>query len=225
MSRKRLLDFCCKAGGTSMGYHMAGFEVVGVDKRRQPNFPFAFQKGNFLNITDRQIITIRRNFDAVAGSPPCQAYSTATPEPWLHEDLIPDFRWLVQEIGLPYVIENVPLAPLIRPIQICGSALALRVRRHRWFETNWDCYGTRCDHQWQERHKPYIAIRKGQGSKTRTGVINVFGRGDGTHLNGLKQVDIWRTAMGIDWMTSEELAQAIPPAYTYWIGKQLRQVV
>ena len=136
--RKRLLDFCSKAGGTSMGYHMAGFEVWGSDIQRQPNFPWRdrFYKFDITKLDDKQIANIGRNFDAVCGSPPCKGYSiTKTLATRAHPKLVEFTRWVFEEIGLPYIIENVPGAPLIQPVQICGSGLGLRVQRHRYSET------------------------------------------------------------------------------------------
>jgi len=222
--RKRLIDFCCKAGGTSMGYHMAGYDVVGVDREPQPNYPFAFYQDDIEYIDDRQIANIRRDYDAVAASVPCQAYSiTQTLSNGKHPMLIEYARWLLTEIDLPFVMENVPGAPLRNPVQVCGSALGLRVQRHRLFESNCDIRGTPCMHGWQNRDRRYIQVPNGPGSKRRTGIAYVYGRGDGTFFNGMKQVDIWRYAMGIDWMDTAELAQAIPPLYTFHIGKQLSE--
>jgi DNA (cytosine-5)-methyltransferase 1 len=196
--------------------------VTGVDIKPQPNYPFEFHQDDIELIDDRQIINIRNNYDAVAGSVPCQAYSiTQSLSNGKHPMLIEYARWLFDEIDLPYVLENVPGAPLIDPVQVCGSALGLRVQRHRLFESNCDIRGTICRHAWQDRDRRYVKVPNGPGSRYRTGMVSVYGNGDGTHFNGMKQVDIWRHAMGIDWMTTGELAQAIPPAYTFHIGKQL----
>jgi len=203
---------------------MAGFEVVGADKEPQPNFPFEFYRHDILEITDRQITNISRNFDAIAGSPPCQRYSKSyTPNRHEHPDLVAPFREIVQATGLPYIIENVPGAPLINPVQFCGSAFGIRVQRHRLFESNISLGGISCNHQWQERHKPYWRIENGPDSGRWRGIIKVFGTGDGTHHNGMRMVDLNRVAMGIDWMNQSELSQAIPPVYTFYIGRQLME--
>lgn len=227
--RPRIIDFCCKAGGTSMGYHMAGFDVVGIDKKDQPHYPFWLHVADFRFITDRGINNIRRNFDAVAGSPPCQAYTQGIKanQRLMHPNLIPDFRWLCDEIGLPYVIENVEQAPLIHPVTLCGSSFGLRVRRHRLFEANWPIKGIKCNHQWQDRHQPYRRRNTWDRKPRRTGVLNFFSGGGNARRNGMvySETDMFRIAMGIDWMTGEELGQAIPPVYTYYIGRQLMQII
>jgi DNA (cytosine-5)-methyltransferase 1 len=203
---------------------MAGFDVCGVDIEPQPHYPFQFYQDNIKDITDKQISRIARDYDAVAFSPPCKVHSILTPKRYKlnHEDLIPTARAIAKATGLPYIIENVPGAPLIDPVMVCGSALALRVRRHRFFESNMPLTGTTCRHEWQDRHQPYLVVSNGPGSERYAGVINVYGGGDGSHFENMKQLEIWRTAMGIDWMNIAELSQAIPPAYTFYLGKQMR---
>lgn len=222
--RRRLIDFCCKAGGTSMGYHMAGFEVVGIDSEMQPNYPFRFMQDDITKITDAEANRIRDNFDAVAASPPCKPYSvTKTLARRDHPKLVEVTRELLEYIDLPYVIENVPGAPLIKPVQVCGSAFGLRVQRHRLFESNCEIEGSKCFHEWQDRDLRYIQVPNGPSSERRTGIAYVYGRGDGTFFRGQSQHQIWSHAMGIDWMTTDELAQAIPPLYTLYIGTQLME--
>jgi DNA (cytosine-5)-methyltransferase 1 len=224
--QKKLLDLCCMAGGTSMGYHMAGFQVTGVDIDRQPNFPFEFMRDDITQITDKQAITIRRNFDAVAASPPCKGYGViktlSSPH---HPKLIPYVRELFEFIDLPYIIENVVGAPLSAPVQVCGSGLGLRVQRHRLFESNCDLIGVRCNHRWQDRDLRYLQIPNGRGSERMRGIVYVYGRGDGSHFRNYSQRAIWSHAMGIDWMSIDELSQAIPPLYTYHLGQQLMEYV
>lgn len=207
-----------------MGYHMAGFDVTGVDIENQPRYPFRFWRQDVMTITDKQINNIRKNFDAVGASPPCQEYSVTKKRfgGKSYPKLIEPTRELLESIELPYIIENVPGAPLISPVQLCGSAFGLRVRRHRIFESNTELYGIKCDHDWQLRHRPYRKIQFGAASETTTGTISVFGRGDGSFIGDLRQVDIWRVAMGIDWMITDELSEAIPPVYTFYLGQQLR---
>jgi len=218
----RLLDFCCKAGGTSMGYHMAGFNVVGIDIEPQPNFPFQFYVEDVMKIGDKQINGIRRNFDALAGSPPCQGFGALKalakqPKP----EILIRVREIFEAADLPYIIENVPGAPLIDPVQVCGSALGLRVQRHRMFESNCDIEGTPCEHLWQDRDKRYTHIPNKLYEDYRSGVVSVAGRGDGSHFQNQSQAEIWSHAMGIDWMNMEEMGQAIPPFFTWHLGKQL----
>lgn len=203
-----------------MGYHMAGFEVTGVDWEPQPAYPFKFWQDDVMNITDRQAISISRNFDAVAASPPCQGYSvTENMSSGMHPRLIGPTREFLEFIGLPFVIENVPGAPLREPVQLCGSAFGLRVRRHRLFESNMPIRGIQCNHGWQESHKPYACYgTREQGNKT--GVVGVYGFPNES-MEGIRNTELRRIAMGIDWMNGEELCQAIPPAYTFFLGRQL----
>jgi hypothetical protein len=131
----RLLDAFCGAGGAAMGYHMAGFEVVGVDIKPQKHFPFEFHQGDALEyIRDHG-----HEFDAIHASPPCQHYSmiqriTRNKDKW--PDLVDPVRQLVTASGLPFVIENVEGAPLRIDLMLCGSMFALRMIRHRIFESN-----------------------------------------------------------------------------------------
>lgn len=224
MGRPRLADLCCKAGGTSMGYHMAGFEVVGFDVEPQPHYPFEFRQADLLDLDPAALAD---EFDAIAASPPCQRHTTlaARQNGRVYPDLIPAARALAQATGLPYVIENVPGAPLLDPVQVCGSWFGLRVRRHRLFECSWVCAeGTTCAHDWQSRHRPYAALQgpsKG-ATRRRSGTISVHGGGQ---IEGGGERFYKAVAMGIDWMTAQELNQAIPPVYTLHIGRQLiRQV-
>ena len=136
MSRPRLLDLFCGAGGAATGYHRAGFDVVGVDNRPQPNYPFAYHLGNALEWLGEGYAG---GFDAIHASPPCQlfsAYQRANTRQKQHLNLIPETRELLRASGLPYVIENVPGAPLEDPVTICGVSVGLEVRRHRLFETS-----------------------------------------------------------------------------------------
>ena len=130
MTRPRLLDLFCGAGGAAMGYHRAGFEVVGVDINPQPRYPFEFHQADALEYP-------LAGFDAIHASPPCQRFSTMTKR-WArsssHSDLIEPTRSRLRESMLPYVIENVAGAPLVGPIRLCGSSFGLPVRRHRLFE-------------------------------------------------------------------------------------------
>jgi DNA (cytosine-5)-methyltransferase 1 len=119
---------------------------------------------------------------------------------------------------VPWVIENVPGAPLRRPFQLCGSSFGLRVRRHRWFETPLALLAPPCDHHWQDVD-PIYEIRQ-HGRSMRTGVCYVFGGGQAG-----QPVASWREAMELPGLTVDELSQAIPPAYTEWIGTQLLAVL
>jgi DNA (cytosine-5)-methyltransferase 1 len=216
MSRPVLLDLFSGAGGAAMGYHRAGFDVVGVDIVDQPRYPFAFVKGDALGRFS--VVAIADSFDAVHASPPCQAYSTTAS---LHRNeyprLIDATRELLLATGLPFVIENVAgaRADMREPITLCGSSFGLGVRRHRLFE----CHGFEvgmvppCDHGSQ----PEPVDVTGTGA-SRTGP-----RLDGKGGNSRKPRNLAhaREAMGIDYMTRQELSEAIPPAYTAFIGAQL----
>lgn len=213
-----------------MGYFMAlagaGYEVEGVDIEPQPNYPFRFIKGDALDINPRKA---RRRYSAVVGSPPCLGYTTlAVRYPHIkHERLIPATRDLMEEIGLPYIIENVENAgkDLIDPVRLCGSSFGLRVRRHRLFELGGGLSidnPPQCNHAWQDRHRPYRIHLSAQRRKERpeyTGIVPVHGTGQQLK-NGNSEFH-GSVAMGIDWMTKLELNQAIPPAYTYYLGRRL----
>ena len=227
----RLLDLFCGAGGAAMGYHHAGFEVVGVDINPQPNYPFEFHQldatalrmdanhgcwheSSLLSWLPGRSNVHLGKFDAVHASCPCQRYCPMTGDNRdRHPDLIASTRDLLVATGLPYVIENVPQAPLVDPVQLCGSAFGLMVRRHRSFETNWGLVGTDCYHA--EQGRPVGVY--GQHPDKRQHF-----RPDGTQ-RGTKATSLGHgsRAMGIDWMTWPELAESIPPAYTLHVGRQL----
>lgn len=202
----RLLDLFCGGGGSSMGYWLAGFEVVGVDIAKQLRYPFAFFQADALEFA----ITWGDRFDAIHASPPCQAYSRLAAR---HPDReYPDFvgttRDVLQKIGVPYVIENVPEAPLRDPVTLCGSSFDLgtddfQLRRHRAFEANWPLLGRVCVHD----DRPTISVAGHAGRASRNG--------SGTSAER-------REAMGIPWLAADALSEAIPPAYAESIGHQLQ---
>lgn len=219
MSRPLLVDLFCKAGGASVGYHRAGFEVVGVDVEPQPNYPFTFIKSDALLFLQEEDLS---DFDAIAASPPCQKFSTISGKHRKnHKNLIKPLRPLLEKTGLPYVIENVPGAPLVDPVKLCGEMFGLRVVRHRWFEVNWAL-----EQPPHPKHKGRTvgAQRRSRGSKMlyagdpEAYYFAVYGQTLGPYKGSLQD---WRSAMGIDWMEAHELSQAIPPAYTEWIGGKL----
>lgn len=226
----QLLDLFCGEGGAAYGYHAAGFEVYGVDIEPQPNYPFWFHQGDALEVLDRLRaglgVTFTSNLSglkrtlfieiihAVHASPPCQAHSTITPDKSKHVDLIPDVRDRLKLWRQPWVIENVEGAKkaLVDPVKLCGSSFGLQVRRHRYFETSFDLKAGECDH------------------KTQGTPIGVYGglrnrhweRPDGTS-RGRKATSLeeGREAMGMPWASWHGLTQAIPPAYSQFIGEQL----
>jgi DNA (cytosine-5)-methyltransferase 1 len=201
----RLLDLFCGAGGAGMGYHRAGFEVVGVDNRPQPHYPFEFHLADALEYVAEH----GREFDVIHASPPCQHHSVMSAcRPGLAEtypDLIASTRLLLEATDLPWVIENVPGSPVRPDLMLCGQALGLALYRHRLFESNVMLLSP---------GHPKHVIRAGRAGHWRPGqTISVSGH--------CAPVALARSAMGIDWTNRHELAEAIPPAYTEWIGAQL----
>jgi len=203
----RVLDLFCGAGGAAMGYHQAGFEVVGVDIKNQRNFPFEFHKADALGFP-------LEGFDLIHASPPCQAYSItgnlarAQGNKQSEIDLVEPTRQRLIESGIPYIIENVMGAPLIDPIMLCGSSFGLKVRRHRLFESSFPLTSLSCDH-------------KGQGRP-----VGVYGsKNDDIPQGGrtARTLEEGQEAMGIDWMPWSNLVLSIPPAYTKFIGEQAKE--
>jgi DNA (cytosine-5)-methyltransferase 1 len=206
----KLLDLYCKAGGASKGYQLAGFEVVGVDIKKQKRYPYKFIQADCLELMkDMEFL---KSFDVIAASPPCQTHSitqhlrNAQGKSTDKIDLIPQTREALIASGRPYVIENVPGSPLVNPIQMCGSSFGLKVRRHRLFESNIQLTSSICNHK--EQGKP----------------VGIYGSmrdeipGGGHTAKSIEQA---REAMGIDWMIWGELVEAIPPIYTKEIGTQI----
>jgi DNA (cytosine-5)-methyltransferase 1 len=214
-SRPRLLDLFCGAGGAGMGYHRSGFEVVGVDVKPQPNYPFEFIQANVL---DFGLVAggWHTEFDAIHASPPCQSFTAYRRKGHGvgdgYPDLIDPIRRLLRATGLPYVIENVGGAPLDQPVRLCGSSFGLDVRRHRFFESNVPLNAPPCDHGWQTPRFTPASNRTNLRRTVEVGVWRI-------------PLDVQQWAMGIDWMTLPELSEAIPPAYSEWIGTQLLQAL
>lgn len=198
-----------------MGYHRAGFRVIGVDCKPQPNYPFEFWHDDALETLAGLVERGPWPFGAIHASPPCQSFTAYRRRGGGvgdgYENLIPRTRFLLKRTGLPYVIENVAGAPLENPIQMCGSSFGLDVRRHRLFESNVPLTAPPCDHSWQTPRFPPATNRKNLRSTVEVGVWRI-------------PLKVQQEAMGIDWMTLRELSEAIPPAYTHHIGKQLMSV-
>ncbi len=223
MKRLRLLDLFCGGGGAAMGYHQAGFEVVGVDIKLQPRFPFACVQADALEYVSQH----GREYDLIHASPPCQGYSRLRHLPWLRDRvyplLIPVTRLALQATGKPWIIENVADAPLMGGV-LCGSALGLPISRHRRFECSHLLLFPPCP-----GHSILASGRATMSLKYRSsGGITGIKAGGQSRTPGIGHNAGWRAAaemMGIDWMIRDELAQAIPPAYTCWLGQQLRGMI
>jgi DNA (cytosine-5)-methyltransferase 1 len=239
MSRPKLLDLFSCAGGAGMGYNRAGFDVYGVDINPQPNYPFWFHQGDALKVTEELLLgravtftrpetryaPERRRYLGLSdltlghGSPPCQSYSdlahrNGNADKWPR--LIAPTRRLFQRMGIPYVIENVSGAEvdMLDPVTLCGTMFpGLRVLRHRLFETNWDLT--------VPPHGKHPLVFTHDKRKAHYGqldqdvsFVQVTGGGNCSIANA-------RDAMGVDWMTKAELNEALPPAYTEYIGRQM----
>jgi len=227
MTRPRLLDLCCGCGGCSAGYHRAGFDVVGVDIVRQPDYPYPFRLGNALTYP-------LDGFDVVHASPPCKAHTemgtihrgrrqAALFDAHEHGDILvatlERLRAWAADTGGVWVIENVPgrgdnRTPMpADSVTYCGSSFGLRVRRHGLFASNVVLAAPACRHA--EQGQP----------------VGVYGHGGGdSDRPGIRGIKVARAeaaaALGIDWTTWQpSLSQAIPPAYTEHIGRQLLAVV
>lgn len=204
--KPRLLDAFCGAGGAAVGYHRAGFDVVGVDHKPQPRYPFEFHQGDALEFIREH----GHEFDAIHASPPCQAYTmaqNAAKNAGAHPDLVGPVRDVLEQTGKPYVIENVVGAPLRATVMLCGLSFGLKVKRHRLFESNVLLWGRACP----DHNQDYFVIF---GHEVRS-------RRHGQAAGRKNNIAEGRKAMGIDWMTRDELSEAIPPAYTEFIGRQL----
>lgn len=199
----KALDLFCGAGGAAMGLHQAGYEVVGVDIRPQPRYPFRFIQADAMALD-------WTGYDLIWASPPCQAYTPlrALQKGKEYPDLIAPVRERLIATGTPWIMENVPGAPMRYYITLCGGMFGLRTYRHRRFETSMLLF--------QPPHPKHTV--KTSTKKRRAcwdAGLNISVTGDvGTYVGSL--------AMGIDWMTGEELSQAIPPAYSRYLAEQIK---
>lgn len=213
--RLKLLDLFCCAGGCSMGYSDAGFDVTGVDLEPRRDYPFPFIEADALDIlADRAFLD---TFHVITASPPCQRYTVAvhaTGTAENHPDLVPPVREALESWGGPYVIENVPGAPLHNPLLVCGWAVGLRhIKRHRLFESNMPLMSPGClcptgdtvsvfGHSGEDRRK---TTRQAHGVMRKHVPISEV-----------------RDLMGVPWITERDaVSESIPPAYTHYLGEQL----
>lgn len=202
MTRPRLLDLFCGAGGAAVGYHRAGFDVVGVDVVRQPNYPFEFHQADALTFP-------LDGFDVIHASPPCQRHSRMSNcRPGLaatYADLITQTRQRLRATSGQWVIENVVGAPLEHPTTLCGRMFGLELYRHRLFETSFAVA--------PPAHPRHCIPASRAGHWEPQTIMSVSGH--------VAPIAVARAAMGIDWMNRDELSESIPPAYTEFIGRQL----
>lgn len=212
MKRPLAIDLCCKAGGVSVGLHRAGFDVIGVDIEPQPRYPFRFVQADALSFP-------LDGFDFVWASPHCQGYTAMRHAPGAKGKplMIPQFRERMPAHAL-WAIENVEKAAwdMIDPITLCGSMFGLgaqgcQLQRHRLIEANFPITVPPCGHD----DRPVIGV---YGGHARRRAASAGGRGTR---------DVWQgghkaaasEALGIDWMTLDELSEAIPPVYAEFIGR------
>lgn len=225
--RPKGLDLYSGAGGASFGYHLAGFDMTGVDNRTMRNYPFHFIQADALEYVAEH----GQEYAFVAASPPCQAYSvTRHSHGKEHPDLLGPTRDLLIATGLPWVIENVVGAPMTNYVELCGAAFGLEatdedeaplvLRRHRLFETNWMVWNPpQCECARYRRAGVMVGGVYGAGPSNRA---KTPWKGYGHRRGGYTPKQHVRAElMGIDWMTQAELSQAIPPAYTKWLGERL----
>ena len=227
-TKPRLLDLFCCEGGAGYGYHQAGFEVTGVDIKPSPRYPFACLNADVLALRPEFLA----GFDAIHASPPCQAHTSmkSMHNAKAHADLIEPTRAMLKASGKPWIMENVVGAPLDAPILLCGTMFGLGVedaelRRHRLFEASFPIiFVPECQHSSRDT----IGVYGGHvRNRRRARTIGVYGGGARDSRRKFDKgvpdfsADQGRTAMGCDWMTTAGLSQAIPPAYTKWLGREL----
>ena len=217
MSRPKLLDLFCGAGGCSVGYHRAGFDVTGVDREAHPDYPYHLIEQDALAVLAD--VALLADFDVVHASPPCQGYTTMSNR-WRgnggladsHDTLIAEVRHYLEQWGGLYVIENVPGArkDVRHPVTLRGGMFGLGVDRPRLFESNVPLTAP-----------PNRKVAEPVGVYGKLDGRRLFTRKDGTEQRAARTLEQGQAAMGIDWMQWHDLTEAIPPAYTEHIGRQL----
>jgi len=202
----RILDLFCCQGGAAMGYHMAGFDVCGVDLFDQPNYPFPLMVAEWDQVSFK-------GFDAVHASPPCQGYSVTrhmseSTEPLL----IPEVRERLEGSGLPYIIENVRDAvwDMRSPVMLCGAPFGLKTYRHRYFESNFDIT--------PPAHPQHVVPTAKMGRPIPEGWF-------GSYVGHFAGVQAAREDLGVPWMNRDGITECVPPAYTRLIGQQLLEIL
>jgi len=211
--RPLLLDLFCGIGGAATGYHRAGFDVIGVDWKPMSEYPFPIFRADAIEFGVPEYINGMK-VDAVHASPPCKRFSTLSKSLGYdsHTDLLTPTREMLSKLSIPWIIENVPGAPMRNPIILCGSMFDLRIergylQRHRLFESN--------------------VLLMVPGPCNHTGqAIGVYGNGQGggSLKNRTANAAEARALMGIDWAGRNGITQALPPAYTEYLGCQIRQL-
>lgn len=239
MKRPKLLDLFGGGGGAGWGYYLAGFDVTGVDHRPQKRYP----RNDHMRFIQADAIEYALShgwqYNAIHASPPCQTHSQITPDKSKHVDLIPHTRFVLETLGLPYIMENVygAKSAMRNPVMLCGAQFGLKVYRHRLFESNIlllvPSHAPHRDNTPRAGHgvssKGFISITSGgkslmvnaKAGRRRSGTYGISEKGFVTVTGHFSGIEYCRMAMGIDWMTAAELSQAIPPAYTEYLGRQL----
>lgn len=200
---KRALDLFCCAGGATRGLQLAGYHVTGVDIKPQKRYiGDAFIQADAMEVD-------WCGYDLIWASPPCQRYSCMRPDTQHnHPDLIAPVRARLIETGVPWILENVPGAPLVNPLMLCGTMFGLLVVRHRLFETSPPIYfaPASCAHQ-------RAVVERGKRPDRGKHYAAIYGHASDVHFT--------REAMGIDWMSRDELSEAIPPVYSKFLAEQI----
>jgi DNA (cytosine-5)-methyltransferase 1 len=210
-----LVTYCCQ-GGDSMGWHLAGFDVTGVDKDPQPRYPFPFIQGDAVEY----IRAHGHEYDVVAGSPPCQWYSrTWKIQQREHPALIGPTREAMQSTGRPWVMENVEEArdDMRSPVMLCGASFALHTYRHRLLEASFPL--TAPEHR--EHAHPVVKMGRPLKSRAQYAALGQDRDGDWYHAVGnFSNVPYVKADMGVPWMSRDGIRECIPPVYGYWVALQ-----